>query len=111
MNEQKVRIGFIGAGENTQKIHIPKLQAIPGVTLAEVANRTLASGERVASKYNIQRVRSSWQDLLKSTDIDAVVIGTWPYLHCVATCTALKNKKHVLCEARMAMNLTEAQEI
>jgi predicted dehydrogenase len=40
--------------------------------------------------------------------VDAIVIGTWPYMHKVLTCAALDAGKHVLCEARMAMNADEA---
>lgn len=36
-------------------------------------------------------------------------IGTWPYLHAEATIAALEHGKHVLCEARMACDLAEAQ--
>ncbi|MFQ3592278.1 MAG: Gfo/Idh/MocA family oxidoreductase, partial [Gemmataceae bacterium] len=38
----------------------------------------------------------------------AVVIGTWPYLHAPITLAALQAGKHVLTEARMAMNAAEA---
>ena len=93
MQQDKIRIGFIGAGQNTRKVHIPKLQAIPGVELKEVANRTLASGERVVSEFKIQRARSSWQEIVASSDVDAIVIGTWPYIHCEASCEALNNGK------------------
>jgi len=105
----KIRVGIIGAGQNTRKMHIPKLMGLPGVELIEVANRTIASSKKVASEFNIPRVRSSWQEIINSEDVDAIVIGTWPYLHCEASCAALQSGKHVLCEARMAMNHSEAQ--
>ena len=41
--------------------------------------------------------------------MDAVCIGTWPYLHREVTCAALEAGKHVLCEARMAMDLGDAR--
>jgi predicted dehydrogenase len=43
--------------------------------------------------------------------IDAVVIGTWPYMHRAVTLAALRAGKHVLCEARMAMDAAEAREM
>ena len=111
MINDKIRVGFIGAGQNTRKIHIPKLKALPGVELIEVANRTLDSAEKVANEFNIQQARSSWQEIVASDNVDAIVIGTWPYLHCEASCAALNSGKHVLCEARMAKNLSEAQQM
>lgn len=108
---QKIRIGFIGAGENTRKKHLPGFQAIAGVDLLGVANRTRESGNRVAEAFNIARVYEHWQELIEDRDIDAVCIGTWPYLHAEATIAALAAGKHVLCEARMAMNAGEAAEM
>lgn len=109
MTMEKVRVGIIGAGQNTRKTHIPNLQAIPGVEILQVANRTMDSGKKAAAQFGIPKVAARWQDVATSKDIDAVVIGTWPYLHCEASCLALESGKHVLCEARMAMNLAEAE--
>src|SRR5207253_11422208 len=44
-------------------------------------------------------------------DVDAVVIGTWPYLHSPITLAALEAGKHVLTEARMSLNAAEAQRM
>ncbi len=105
---QKIRVGIIGAGENTRQKHIPGFRAIAGVEVLGVANRTLASGRKVAAELNIPRAYEHWQELIDDRDVDAVCIGTWPYLHAAATLAALQAGKHVLCEARMAMNFSEA---
>ena len=109
MATETIRIGIIGAGSNTRKMHIPRLQGIEGVQITEVANRTTASAQKVADEFQIPTVRKDWKDVIESKEVDAVVIGTWPDLHCEATCLALKAGKHVLCEARMAMNEVEAR--
>lgn len=106
-----IRIGIIGAGSNTRRQHLPKLQAIPGVELAAVCNRSVASGQAVADAFGIPRVCQRWDQITDDPDLDAVVIGTWPYLHCRASCAALAAGKHVLCEARMAMDADEAREM
>ena len=106
-----LKIGIIGAGENTKKLHLPKLQSLPGIEIREVANRSLESSNSVAEKFGIPVVRNSWQEVAQSPELDAIVIGTWPYLHCAATCMSLKSGKHVLCEARMAMNQSEAEKM
>ncbi|MFQ5451144.1 MAG: Gfo/Idh/MocA family protein [Nitrospinaceae bacterium] len=111
MAADTIKIGFIGAGQNSRKMHIPKLQALPGVEIVKVANRTLDSGQKVAREFGIPAVCGDWKQVATSRDVDAVVIGTWPYLHCDAACLALESGKHVLCEARMAMNAHEAQKM
>ena len=42
--------------------------------------------------------------ILRDPAIDAVCIGTWPYRHREYVVRALEAGKHVLTEARMAMN-------
>src|SRR5690606_32921815 len=64
-----------------------------------------------ADAFGIPRVASEWQAVLEDESLDAVVIGTWPYLHAPITIAALAAGKHVLCEARMAMNAEEARRM
>ena len=100
-----IRVGLVGAGANTRRKHIPGFQACPGVEIVTVANRSIESSGRVAQEFGISRVAESWQEVVRDPEVDAVCIGTWPYLHREATCAALEAGKHVLCEARMAMDL------
>jgi predicted dehydrogenase len=104
-----LRIGVVGAGGNTRGKHIPLLQAIPGVEIVAVANRSRESSERVAQEFGIGRVAADWRDIVAAPDIDAVVIGTWPYLHAEISIAALRAGKHVVTEARMARDFAEAQ--
>jgi len=79
------------------------------VSVTHVANRSLESSQKAAKECNIPNTCNSWQELIASPDIDAVCIGTWPYTHAEMTIAALEAGKHVLCEARMAMNAGEAR--
>lgn len=106
-----IRIGVVGAGANTRLHHIPKLKKIDAVEIKSVANRSRASSERVAQEFGIERVYDRWQDLVNDAGIDAVVIGTWPYMHCTLVLAALAANKHVLTEARLAMNAAEARQM
>jgi predicted dehydrogenase len=109
MDSQKIKIGFIGAGANTRKMHIPGFHKLDNVELSLVANRSVESAQKVAKQDGIRRVAKDWRAVVEYPEIDAICIGTWPYLHAEATIAALENGKHVLCEARMACNLTEAR--
>jgi predicted dehydrogenase len=109
MNEAPLRIGIVGAGANTRVKHLPLLQRIPGVKVVLVANRTFASAQAVAKEFGIPGVARHWQEVVAAPDVDAVVIGTWPYLHAEVTCAALAIGKHVLTEARMAAHFVQAE--
>ena len=106
-----VRVGIIGAGGNTRLMHIPGFRAIAGVSIEAVCNRTPESSQRAAQELGIPRVHARWEDLVRDPALDAVLIGTWPYLHCPCTVAALRAGKHVLCEARMAMDAAEARRM
>lgn len=106
-----IRVGIVGAGQNTRTRHIPGLRAIPGVEIVGVVNRTPQSTAQASSELGIPHTFPDWQSLVQDSRIDAVVIGTWPNLHCEVTCAALNAGKHVLCEARMARNLAEARQM
>jgi predicted dehydrogenase len=109
MSHRNIRVGFIGAGANTRKMHIPGFHKLEGVELAVVANRSIESAQKVVKYDGIKRAVKHWLEIVEDPSIDAVCIGTWPYLHAEVTIAALENGKHVLCEARMASNLNEAR--
>ncbi|GIX49002.1 MAG: oxidoreductase [Candidatus Tectimicrobiota bacterium] len=111
MGNGTIRVGIVGAGNNTRVRHIPGLQAIPGVEIVSVCNRSRASSQRVAEQFGIPKIYEDWRALVAADDTNAIVIGTWPYMHCEVTCAALDAGKHVLCEARMAMNAAEAHQM
>ena len=109
MTTTPLRIGFIGAGSICRTRHIPGLQKIPGVSIVAVSNRTPESAKKIAAEFNIPETIDNWQDLIARKDIDAVFIGTWPYMHKEMSVAAIDAGKHVFCQARMAMNLAEAK--
>ena len=106
-----IRIGLIGAGANTTLRHIPGFREQEGVSIVSVANRSRESGERIASEHEIPQVYDNWLDLIQADDTDAICIGTWPYMHRTLVLAALENEKHVLTEARMAMDAKEAHDM
>jgi predicted dehydrogenase len=53
----------------------------------------------------------NWPELLALPDIDIIWIGTPPVMHSAVTVSALEAGKHVFCQARMSMDLAEAEEM
>lgn len=104
-----IRVGIVGLGANTRLRHVPGLLACAGVQITAVCNRGPESTRQAAEEFGIPRTYARWEDLVADPELDAVVIGTWPYLHCPVTVAALAAGKHVLTEARMAMDAAEAR--
>jgi predicted dehydrogenase len=106
-----VRIGVVGAGGNVRDVMIPAFRRAGGCEIVAVANRSLGSSQRAAAELGIPRAYANWRELLEDGEVDAVVIGTWPYTHRVLTLASLDAGKHVLCQARMANDATEARDM
>jgi predicted dehydrogenase len=103
-----LRVGLIGAGANTKARHVPGLRAIADVEIVAVCNRRPESTTAAARELRIPRTFDTWEDLVRDNEIDAVVIGTWPYLHAPITLAALEAGKHLLTEARMSLDAAQA---
>ena len=108
MATDTLRVGIIGAGANTRLKHIPGLRTQNSVEIVGVANRSEESSSKAAKELDIPKAYGDWTEIVADPNIDAVCIGTWPYTHAQMTIAALDAGKHVLCEARMAMNAREA---
>ena len=111
MEDGIIRLGLIGAGANTRLRHIPGFREQRGVEIVAVANRSRESGQRIASEYEIPKVYDNWLELMEDDSIDAICVGTWPYMHRNMVLAALEADKHVLTEARMATSAQEAHDM
>ncbi len=108
---QKVRIGLIGAGNFSKMRMLPNFQRLADVELTMVANRSRASAEKVAAEFEIPAVADNWREVIESPTVDAVFIGTPPYVHHVMTLAAVEAGKHVLVQTRIATSAAEAREM
>jgi len=106
-----LRVGIVGAGANVQAVQIPGFRSISGVEIVAVANRSLSSSRAVTEQFGIAKPYANWGELIDDDEIDAVLIGTWPYMHRTITLAALERGKHVLCQARLANTAAEAREM
>jgi predicted dehydrogenase len=103
-----IRIGIAGAGRIVASEHAPRFRKIPGVELVAVANQTAESSRRAADALEIPRAYRHWGELIEDDDLDAIVIGTWPYLHAPIAIEALYAGKHLMTEARMTTDVDSA---
>ena len=105
-----IRIGIIGAGNIFRRRHFPGLAGIAEAQVVAICNRGEESARAIASEFGLKPdIMTDPHALMARADIDAVMIGTWPYKHCPYVLESLDRGKHVFVQARMAMNLREAK--
>src|SRR6202045_5378294 len=111
-NNHKLRIGIVGAGGIVRTRHLPALKKNPDVEIVAVSNSTYESSEKFCRDEVPQATpMRNWADLLAVPDLDIIWIGTPPYMHSAVTVSALEAGKHVFCQARMANDRAEAEEM
>jgi predicted dehydrogenase len=104
-----VKVGIIGCGAIGQRRHIPEAAANPNVQIVALCDINLERAKSVAKQYGDPQVFGDYKQMLKSADIEAVVVGTPNYLHASMTIDALNAGKHVLVEKPMATTREDAK--
>src|SRR5437764_4336910 len=108
----KLQFGIVGAGAIVSDRHFPGLKKHPEVEIVAVSNSTYESAEKFCQENAPHATpMANWADLLAVPDLDIVWIGTPPYMHSAVTVSALEAGKHVFCQARMANDRSEAEEM
>lgn len=110
-NDKKIRIGFVGAGGICKSRHLPGLAKCEDAQVVAVCNRSEISSKAVAAEFDIPEIETDWLTLINRDDLDAIFIGTWPYMHKEMAIAALNAGKHCFCQARMCCDLNEARQM
>src|SRR5438874_2325851 len=109
---RKLRIGFVGAGAIVRTRHFTGLQKRSDVEIVPVSNSTYESSEKFSRECVPEAVpMQNGPELVALPDRHDVWIGTPPYMHSAVTISALEAGKHVFCQARMANDRAEAEEM
>ena len=110
MTNKNIRWGIIGLGKIANKF-ATDLASIKNVELVAVASRNIQNANNFAEKHNAKKAYSSYEELAKDNNVDAVYIATPHSFHKEHAILCLRNKKAVLCEKPFAMNLSEVTEM
>lgn len=109
MSAKKINIAIVGLGFGVE--FIPIYQKHPNANLIAVSQRTESKLNEVANSFNIEKRYTSYEELLKDPEIDAVHINTPIPDHGLQSIKALKAGKHVACTVPMATTVSECKEI
>ncbi|TBL72385.1 Gfo/Idh/MocA family protein [Paenibacillus thalictri] len=107
----KIRIGIIGAG-NIGGVHMREFSKLAEeCVITTVTDTYLPLAESRAREYGIAHVAASPEELIQSSEVDAVIIGVPNQFHAPLAIQALQANKHVLLEKPMAISSAAAREI
>jgi myo-inositol 2-dehydrogenase/D-chiro-inositol 1-dehydrogenase len=103
-----VRIGILGCGRIGQ-VHAGTLRNMDGATVVAVSDFMPSTAERLAKTCNAE-VRTT-DDIINSTDIDAVIIGTPTDTHFDIIQAAAKAGKAIFCEKPVDMSADNIRKL
>ncbi len=109
MSNDKINIAIIGLGFGAE--FIPIYQRHPNANMYAICQRTQSKLDEVGDAYGIEKRYTSYDELLKDPEVDAVHINTPIPNHGEQSIKALKAGKHVACTVPMATTVEECAEI
>jgi predicted dehydrogenase len=107
----KLRFGILSTARIGITKVIPAMQRGTRTQVTAIASRTLESAKGAADRLGIPAAFGSYEELLASTEIDAVYIPLPNPLHVPWSMKALEAGKHVLCEKPIGLTTAEAQSL
>lgn len=105
-----MKIATIGTGRIVEEF-LNAVKEVDGTECAAVFSRKEETGRALADKYGIKSVYTSYQELLKSPDMDYIYIASPNSLHFNYAFEALKAGKHVICEKPFTSTVEEAKQL
>lgn len=107
---QKGVLGIIGSGNFTKMTMLPALKD-SGAHFKYIASRGGVTGTAMAKKFGFSHSTTDYQEILKDTEVDLVMITTRHNLHASMVIETLNAGKHVFVEKPLALNIEELQQI
>jgi len=108
---EKPKLGIVGLGWIAQVYHLPIFTRMPDVQVVCICDREKNKARALAEKYGIPRYYTSYEEMLKHEEIDAIDICTSTDVHTEISLAALEAKRDVFVEKPIARRYDEAVKI
>jgi predicted dehydrogenase len=109
MSQKKVRVAVVGLGFGAE--FIPIYQAHPDAEMYAICRRNKVEMDKVGDRFGIKTRYTSYEDLLKDPNVDAIHINSPIPDHAPQSLAALKAGKHVACTVPMGTTLDELKQL
>lgn len=105
-----MKIGIIGCG-HWGKNYVRVLHELKGASVIACCDALKANIDNIKERYPKTLFTTDANDILKSKDIEAVVVATPASSHHALAMEALKNGKHLIVEKPLALTVKECEEM
>lgn len=109
MTQGKVNIAIVGLGFGSE--FIPIYQRHPNANMYAICQRSKDKLDQIGDNFGIEKRYTSFEELLKDPNIDAVHINSPIHQHAPQSIAALKAGKHVACTVPAATTVEECRQI
>ena len=110
-DSRALRWGIVGCGDVAQKRVAAAIQRAEGSELVAVCRRHPEKLQKFADQFGVGTATTNADEVLTSSDIDAVYLATPNDLHLPHTLMAAAAGKHVLVEKPMALSVAECHQM
>jgi predicted dehydrogenase len=107
--DRKIRVAIVGLGFGAE--FIPIYQAHPDAEMYAICQRTRSKLDQVGDRFGIKTRYTSYDELLKDPNVDAVHINSPIGDHAPQSIAALKAGKHVASTVPAATSVDECRQI
>ena len=109
MSDWKINIAIVGLGFGSE--FIPIYQSHPNANLVAICQRRQEQVDQIGDAFGIDKRYTSYEDLLRDPQIDAVHINTPIPDHAPQSIAGLEAGKHVACTVPMSTTIEEMERI
>lgn len=111
-SKDKIRVALVGPGGFAKAVHLPNLQKLhKQFEIAAICSRTGHNANSVAQQFVAGYASTNYNDIIRDSQIDAVIICTRHDQHGEQVLQALKAGKHVLVEKPLCLTNEELDKI
>jgi predicted dehydrogenase len=106
---RKIKVAIVGLGFGSE--FIPIYQRHPDAEMYAICQRSPDKLNAIGDAFGVEKRYSSFEDLIRDPEVDAVHINSPIHLHASQSIAALRAGKHVACTVPACTTVEEAREI
>ena len=108
---KKIRIGVVGVGMVSDYHHFPGIELDPRAELAGLCDTNEELLQEKSRELGVDFVTTQPQELIRSDQIDAIIVATPNFTHRDICLEAAAHGVHVMCEKPLALSANEVREM